>query len=89
MQVCNNPKCKAKHYETAFTCSNCNWELPAAKQRKAHSVYTLKVDATVSTKRVTEKFLNDNSDHGVVELCKDGEQITYIQRYDGSWFKTK
>lgn len=85
MQVCTN--CKAKHYEISFVCCNCNLDLPEPKTRKAHDVYTLRSNSSVTTKRITDKFLNDNADYqGFVELLKNGtEEITYLRRYNGTF----
>lgn len=85
MQVCKNPQCKAKHYEFSITCSNCNQELPALKARKLHDVYCLVSDHSVTTKKITDKFLNDNADsQGFVELLKNRtEEITYLKNYKG------
>lgn len=88
MQVCKNPQCKAKHYELAFVCSNCNQELPVAKERKSFmDVYYVVGNSSINTKRITDKFLNANVDqYGFVELLKNGtEPVTYFKKSDGSF----
>lgn len=79
--------CGAKHYDGEFVCTNCNHNLPEKKARKTATVYCLKSDYKVTTKKLTEKFLNDNADsQGFIELLKDyNEEITYLRRYNGTW----
>ena len=76
MTKCKN--CGAKHYDAVLTCGNCNAALEV-KTRKAATVYCLEDDMKVTTKRITEKFLEENKDHnGVVYLL---ENFTTPVRY--------
>lgn len=84
MVKCTN--CGAKHYDGETICCNCNSEL-VIKARKAHDVYCLATDYTVTTKRLTEKFLSENlNEFGFVELLKNyTESVTMYRGYNGDW----
>ena len=87
MVTCKN--CGAKHYDNESVCGNCNHELQPTKTRKANKIYCLEDNMKVTTKRITEQFLEANKDYnGVVYLLENYETpVRYSKNYQGEWIK--
>lgn len=82
-------ECGAKHYDIVFVCCNCNADLPAIKERKAPTVYCLEDNITVTTKRITEQFLEANKDENEVVYLLENytTPVRYVKKYTGEWVK--